>query len=96
MSEDNVLDRFANIMPRENQFGAENAVGQVSVGESVAETPSADYLSKPKKMKNLMARDMTSGYWVVSRKEDLEHYLEQIRERVEAELDENTIIRIQF
>ena len=48
------------------------------------------------KTKNLMARDITSGYWVIRDKEDLERYLEQVKERVEKELGEGTMVRIQF
>ena len=91
------LDRFADMTPRGETLGGEKYPGTEKAGGSVEETPLGEkFEAKPKKMKNLMARDMTSGYWVVSRKEDLEHYLEQIRARVESEMDENTIIRIQF
>lgn len=43
-----------------------------------------------------MARDVASGHWVIRDKEDLNRYLEQIRERVEAELEEDVVVRIQF
>ena len=49
-----------------------------------------------KRTKNLMARDVASGHWVIRDKEDLNRYLEQIRERVEAELEEDVVVRIQF
>lgn len=91
------LDRFADMAPREDTASDGKHPETEMAGGKLEETPLGEkYEAKPKRMKNLMARDMTSGYWVVSRKEDLEHYLEQIRARVESEMDENTIIRIQF
>ena len=91
------LDRFADMAPKGETQKGETLTGQEKIAGNVGETPLEErYSAKPKKMKNLMARDMTSGYWVVSRREDLEHYLEQIRARVESELDEDTVVRIQF
>ena len=60
------------------------------------ETPKGEPNVPKTKMKNIMARDISSGYWVVRNERDLENYLNQVRERVTAELDGETVIRIQF
>ena len=91
------LDQFTNIDvgPRTSRtvYPVEIAGKGTDIIRETSQWPSS---SVQKTIKNLMARDVTSGHWVIRDKDDLNRYLEQIRERVEAELGEDIVVRIQF
>ena len=90
------LDRFSNLPAQEASQTVDYTAAQRPETNMVRETPDAEPAVSQTRMKNMMARDISSGYWVVRNKEDLENYLDQIREKVAAELDGETVIRIQF
>ena len=91
------LDRFTNIDARPKTsrtvYPAEIARKGADIIRETSQWPSSPV---QKTIKNLMARDVTSGHWVIRDKDDLNRYLEQIRERVEAELGDDIVVRIQF
>lgn len=89
------LDRFAN-MPAQKAPVVNYASINQTAYSTARETPKGEPDTPKTKMKNIMARDISSGYWVVRNERDLENYLNQVRERVTAELDGETVIRIQF
>lgn len=88
--------RFSNLPAQEASQTVDYTAAQRPETNMVRETPDAEPAVSQTRMKNMMARDISSGYWVVRNKEDLENYLDQIREKVAAELDGETVIRIQF
>lgn len=90
------LDRFSNLPVQEASRIVDYRDVEAPETSMVRETPDANSSVSQTRMKNMMARDISSGYWVVRNKEDLENYLNQIREKVTAELDGETVIRIQF
>lgn len=91
------LDQFSNmeIRPQSTKISYPTEARQRGA-DIVRETSEERNAPIQKRTKNLMARDVASGHWVIRDKEDLNRYLEQIRERVEAELEEDVVVRIQF
>jgi len=51
--------------------------------------------SKPKKVMNKMAREITSD-WRIENRDDLERCIDKLQKQIEAYIDEDTIINIQF
>ena len=49
-----------------------------------------------RKTKNLMVSDLTSHIWVIKDERSLNQYMDQLRDRIEKELDSNTDIVIRF
>ena len=90
------LDRFSNLPVQEASRTVVYTASQGQETSMVRETADIKPAVSQTRMKNMMARDISSGYWVVRNEEDLENYLNQIREKVTAELDGKTVIRIQF
>ncbi len=55
------------------------------------------YAAKPKKKKNLAIKAVTqTSSWRIESKADIDSYVEALRKRLEQELDEETIVNIEF
>jgi len=52
---------------------------------------------KPKRRRNISIKDITpSRSWQIESQDDVDRYLRILRERLESELDENTILNVEF
>ena len=69
----------------------------VQSGASMVKEPPADFKVKTKKKKNVAIKTVTqTSSWRIESKEDIDTYVENLRKRLEAELEEETIINIEF
>ena len=79
------LEEIANELERQKQEVTEDNGDIIATKEPLI------------KRKNISIRDINpSNSWRVESKEDLDKYLEKLKDRLEKELEENTILNIEF
>lgn len=64
---------------------------------SIAHDPRTPYVVRPKKKKNLAIKTVTqASSWRIESKADIDTYVEALRKRLEQELEDGTIVNIEF
>ena len=93
------LDKFAKLTAEaaakasEKKDNPETPEDQSDSSDSCVHEPTKSYA---RKTKNLMVSDLTSNIWVIKDERSLNQYIDQLRDRIEKELDSNTDIVIRF
>ena len=82
------LDKFANM--------AAPSLPDTSSAGGEVKTPADMTKPAPKRIKNIMARDITSDTWVITSEKDLDDYLVKVRKQIKDELDKNDVVKLQF
>jgi len=97
--------RLLNYMDRlDAEFAMKAAEDAKKTGEAAEQAGSANmvreepvYIAKPKKKKNLAIKAVTqTSSWRIESKADIDSYVEALRKRLEQELEEETIVNIEF
>ena len=93
------LDKFAKLTA-EAAAKASEKKGNPVTPEDQSDSPDSCVHESTKlyarKTKNLMVSDLTSNIWVIKDERSLNQYMDQLRDRIEKELDSNTDIVIRF
>ena len=92
---DKLKIRFLNEITTEQERIAKER--QKKPNESFSAKPEIGNIKPIKKQRNISIKDInTSSSWQIETKEDVEKYLKSLKERLEKELKENTILNIEF
>jgi hypothetical protein len=92
---DKLKIRFLNEITTEQERIAKER--QKKPNESFSAKPEIGNIKPIKKQRNISIKDINpSSSWQIETKEDVEKYLKSLKERLEKELKENTILNIEF